>query len=60
MKRQIVVIGLGRFGISLATTLIAEGHDVLAVDKDENRVMPSRQTQPTNLFSKSSVSTTSI
>jgi len=38
MKRQIVVIGLGRFGISLATTLIAEGHDVLAVDKDENRV----------------------
>jgi trk system potassium uptake protein TrkA len=38
MKRQIVVIGLGRFGISLATTLIAEGHNVLAVDKDENRV----------------------
>jgi trk system potassium uptake protein TrkA len=38
MKRQIVVIGLGRFGISLATTLIAEGHDVLAVDKNENRV----------------------
>lgn len=38
MKRQIVVIGLGRFGISLATTLSAAGHDVLAVDKDENTV----------------------
>ncbi len=38
MKKQIVVIGLGRFGISLATTLMAEGHDVLAVDKDENKV----------------------
>ncbi len=38
MRRQIVVIGLGRFGISLATTLSAAGHDVLAVDKDENKV----------------------
>ena len=38
MKRQIVVIGLGRFGISLATTLSAAGHDVLAVDKDESKV----------------------
>ena len=35
MKKQIAVIGLGRFGISLATTLAAEGHDVLAIDKDE-------------------------
>ena len=35
MKKQIAVIGLGRFGVSLATTLAAEGHDVLAIDKDE-------------------------
>jgi trk system potassium uptake protein TrkA len=38
MKKQIVVIGLGRFGISLATTLSSLGHDVLAVDKDENKI----------------------
>ena len=38
MKKQIVVIGLGRFGISLATTLSGIGHDVLALDKDETRV----------------------
>lgn len=35
MKKQIAVIGLGRFGRSLATTLASEGHDVLAIDKDE-------------------------
>lgn len=38
MKRQIVVIGLGRFGISLASTLYKMGHDVLAIDKDEKLV----------------------
>jgi trk system potassium uptake protein TrkA len=38
MKKQIVVIGLGRFGSSLATTLSSIGHDVLALDKDETRV----------------------
>ena len=38
MRKQIAVIGLGRFGVSLATTLSSIGHDVLALDKDENRV----------------------
>jgi trk system potassium uptake protein TrkA len=38
MKKQIAVIGLGRFGFSLATTLASEGHDVLAIDKDEMKV----------------------
>ncbi|NLE09667.1 MAG: TrkA family potassium uptake protein [Dehalococcoidales bacterium] len=38
MKKQIAVIGLGRFGISLATTLADDGHDVLAIDKDETQV----------------------
>jgi len=38
MRKQIAVIGLGRFGISLATTLSSIGHDVLALDKDEKRV----------------------
>jgi trk system potassium uptake protein TrkA len=38
MKKQIVVIGLGRFGISIARTLYAIGHDVLAIDTDEKTV----------------------
>lgn len=38
MKKQVAVIGLGRLGISLATTLYSLGHDVLALDKDEKNV----------------------
>ena len=35
---QVVVIGLGRFGTTVATTLYQMGHDVLAIDKDSNKV----------------------
>lgn len=38
MKRQVVVIGLGRFGSSVARTLYNLGHDVLALDTNEARV----------------------
>jgi trk/ktr system potassium uptake protein len=38
MKRQVLIIGLGRFGISLATTLFSMGHDVMAVDEDDKKV----------------------
>ena len=38
MKKQIVVIGLGRFGSRLASTLTDFGHEVLAIDKREDRV----------------------
>ncbi|MEN0642514.1 TrkA family potassium uptake protein [Alkalicoccobacillus gibsonii] len=34
MKKQFIVIGLGRFGSSLTKTLVEAGHEVLAVDKD--------------------------
>ena len=34
-KKQIAVIGLGRFGTSMAQTLFDMGYDVLAIDKDE-------------------------
>lgn len=34
MKKQFIVIGLGRFGSSVTKTLIEAGHEVLAVDKD--------------------------
>lgn len=37
-KKQFIVIGLGRFGTSVAETLYALGNDVLAVDMDEERV----------------------
>jgi trk system potassium uptake protein TrkA len=38
MKKQVVVIGLGRFGTSVARSLYNLGDDVLAIDKDESRV----------------------
>ena len=37
-NQQIVVIGLGRFGSSVAYTLYQMGHDVLALETDEARV----------------------
>lgn len=36
--RQFAVIGLGRFGSSLALTLTRMGYDVLAVDTNEEKV----------------------
>ena len=38
MRKQFVVIGLGRFGTSVAKTLNVLGHDVLALDKNEHAV----------------------
>lgn len=37
-KRQYIVLGLGRFGASVATHLSRMGHEVLAVDSDEKLV----------------------
>jgi trk system potassium uptake protein TrkA len=37
MKRQVMVIGLGRFGSCLATSLGRLGYEVLAVDIDQER-----------------------
>ncbi|HAN09283.1 MAG TPA: potassium transporter Trk [Clostridiales bacterium] len=36
--RQFVVLGLGKFGTSVAKTLVSGGHEVLAIDKDEEIV----------------------
>lgn len=38
MKQQVFVIGLGRFGSSVARSLYNLGHDVLAMDVSEDRV----------------------
>lgn len=37
-SKQFVIIGLGRFGSSVAKTLYALGHDVLAIDSNEDLV----------------------
>jgi trk system potassium uptake protein TrkA len=37
-RKQFGVIGLGRFGSAMATTLAELGHDVIGVDGDESRV----------------------
>ena len=38
MKKNFAVIGLGRFGGSICRTLSDEGFEVLAIDKNEERV----------------------
>jgi len=38
MSKQVAVIGLGRFGASLATTLHLAGYDVLAIDRASDLV----------------------
>ncbi len=55
MKKQIVVVGLGRFGESIASTLCSIGHEVLAMDPDEtlvqqmaSQVTHAVQVNPTN------------
>lgn len=37
-KRSFAVIGLGRFGSAMATTLAGLGHDVIGIDVDEDKV----------------------
>jgi trk system potassium uptake protein TrkA len=38
LKKQVVVVGLGRFGSSVARELYQTGHDVLAIDLEESNV----------------------
>jgi len=38
MKKQVLIIGLGRFGVGLANTLLTMGYDVLAIDIDDKNV----------------------
>lgn len=38
VKKQFVIIGLGRFGSSVAETLYGLGNDVLVIDKDEDLI----------------------
>ncbi len=38
MKKQFAVIGLGRFGLALCEELYLHGEDILAIDRNEERV----------------------
>ena len=38
MKLQVGIIGLGKFGMKFAQTLISLGHEVLGVDKDQEKI----------------------
>ncbi|TMW73011.1 potassium channel family protein [Alteribacter natronophilus] len=38
MKKQFVIIGMGRFGSSMCKELHRMNHEVLAIDKDENKL----------------------
>ena len=38
MKKQVCVIGVGRFGAAVAGELYQSGHDVLAIDNDEAKI----------------------
>lgn len=42
MKKQVVVIGLGRFGSSVCQELYKMGHEVLAIDSNMERVDANR------------------
>lgn len=43
-KRSILVIGLGRFGVSTATTLANLGHEVVVVDQREEYINAVKDT----------------
>ncbi|MBM3707259.1 MAG: TrkA family potassium uptake protein [Actinobacteria bacterium] len=38
MKKQFLIIGLGRFGASIARTLAKAGHSVIGIDQSEDRI----------------------
>ncbi len=38
MKKQFLVIGLGRFGVSVSGTLTEAGHSVVGIDQSEDRI----------------------
>lgn len=42
-KRQVIVIGLGRFGTAVAETMLAAGCEVLGIDTDEREVQRHSQ-----------------
>jgi trk system potassium uptake protein TrkA len=50
VKRKFAVIGLGRFGAAMATTLISLGQDVLGIDSDPDHVQELSDVVPNLLI----------
>ncbi len=46
LKIQAGVIGLGKFGLTFAETLVELGHDVIGVDKNEKNIKRAQQILP--------------
>ena len=42
MKKKFCVIGLGSFGFHVAETLDKEGHEVVAIDSDKDKVQAAK------------------
>ena len=43
-KNTFAIIGLGRFGMSLAQTLLEEGKDVIVIDNDMEKLKALKNT----------------
>lgn len=43
MHRQFLIVGVGRFGSAIATALYDYGHEVVAIDSDEEALQPIMQ-----------------
>lgn len=43
-KLEIGIIGLGKFGLRMATTLVSLGHTVVGIDMSETRVQLAEET----------------
>ena len=41
---RIIIVGVGKIGLTLAKTISAEGHDVVLVDKDESAIKTAHNT----------------
>ena len=46
LKIQAGVIGLGKFGLTFAETLVELGHDVIGVDENEKNIKRAQQILP--------------
>ena len=50
MKKSVAVLGLGKFGSSIARSLAKGGAEVLAVDKDEDLVRDIALVQSVRIY----------
>ena len=54
--KSILLIGLGRFGLHIASKLSELGHQVMAVDKSEERINKWKSQKADSVFTAGSIS----